>query len=52
MHGGGAEERHGSVVGVDFLCGTVGLQLDILSNHKVRFFVVFLYLVMLRNGKL
>lgn len=31
-------------VGVDFVCGTVGLQLDIFSTHVFGFFVVFVSL--------
>lgn len=41
------EQREGMAlwyVGVDFLFGTVGLQLDIFSTHMFRFFVVFVSL--------
>lgn len=41
------EQREGMAlwfVGVDFLCGTVGLQLDIFSTHMFCFFVVFVSL--------
>lgn len=46
MHGGGSRGKAWSLwyVGVDFLCGTVGLQLDIFSTHMFRFFVVFVSL--------
>lgn len=43
----GGEQREGMAlwfVGVDFLCGTVGLQLDIFSTH-VLFPCRFLYLL-------
>lgn len=41
------EQREGMAlwcVGVDFLCGTVGLQPDIFSTHMFCFFVVFVSL--------
>lgn len=41
------EQRDGMAlwsVGVDFLCGTVGLQLDILSTHMFFVSLLFLYL--------
>ena len=40
----GGDQREGMAlwyVGVDFLCGTVGLQLDIFSTHMFCFFIVF-----------
>lgn len=40
------EQREGMAlwcVGVGFLCGTVGLQLDIFSTHMFCFFVVFFF---------